>query len=46
MDTHTTIIDGIGKPFYRGGVPRFFDGGLDRFALVPRLAGVTRPRQR
>jgi len=30
VDTHTPIINGIGKPFYRGGVPRFFNGGFER----------------
>ena len=46
MHPNIPLFDAVGEPFYRGGVPRFFDGGLDRFALVPRLAGVTRPRQR
>ena len=34
MHTHAPIIDGIGQPFYRRSVPRFFDGGLDRFGRL------------
>ena len=42
VDTHTTIIDGIGKPFYCGGVPRFLDRFLDRFGRCTTIKNIRR----
>ncbi len=38
----SAIIDGIGKPFYRGGVPRFFDGCLCGFGRCKAIENIRR----
>ena len=42
MYSDTAIIDGIGKPFYRGGVPRFFDGCLWGFGRCKTIKNIRR----
>ncbi len=42
VNSDTAIIDGIGKPFYRGGVPRFFDGCLCGFGCFNAIENIRR----
>ena len=39
---YSAVIDGIGKPFYRGGVPRFLGGGLGGFGCCKAIENIRR----